>query len=102
MYLQACRGASPIRSGVGALPNAFVMGAVLIMTGMTGTASKAYRVQLWVGWAAFLLAMGLLPTVHAVNPATHFIGLTAFLCFAASSHRCLCRRVRMRLLPPAV
>ncbi|EKM52846.1 uncharacterized protein PHACADRAFT_149773 [Phanerochaete carnosa HHB-10118-sp] len=82
-YLQACKSASPIRSGVLELPYAFVMGVILVVTGTTIAVSKAYRVQLWVGWVAFMVAMGLMSTVHAETSTAHLVGYTVILGFAA-------------------
>lgn len=78
-YLQACKGTSPIKSGIDCLPYAFTMGVVLVVTGGSIAATKAYRPQLWLGWIFFMVAMGAMSTVRADTPVAHMIGFPVLL-----------------------
>lgn len=82
VYFQACQGASPIKSGVNGLAFALILGVFLMITGVTVAVSKKYRIQLWTAWVCFVIALGLIVTVHADTPLSRTIGFTAFLGFA--------------------
>ncbi|KAG8221194.1 MFS general substrate transporter [Butyriboletus roseoflavus] len=68
VYFQACRGVSPVLSGIYTLSLcAFAPAAIL--AGLSVKATGRYRPQLWVAWAIVLIAMGLLsaPTTDAMG-----------------------------------
>lgn len=78
-YFQACKDASPVKSGVEALPFAATTGTLLMLTGITVAVSKAYRVQLWVAWACFMISLGVMTTVHADTPLPNTLGFSALV-----------------------
>ncbi|EKM52338.1 uncharacterized protein PHACADRAFT_126077 [Phanerochaete carnosa HHB-10118-sp] len=63
VLFQASWGASPIRSGVLLLGFALAVGPALILCGASISRTKTYRVQLWIGWAAYLAGTGVLATL---------------------------------------
>lgn len=73
-YYQACKGASPIRSGAYGLAMTLVLAPSLIIGGASITVTKSYRVQLWLGWAILLISMGLFSSVRADTPLANVIG----------------------------
>lgn len=82
VYFQACQGASPIKSGVNGLAFALILGVFLMTTGVSVAVSKQYRIQLWTAWVCFVIALGLMVTIHAETPLSRTLGFTAFLGFA--------------------
>lgn len=77
--MQACKGASPIGSGVDTLGMACSLGVALIVTGVTIAVTKMYRVQLWFGWVAIMVTVGAMCTLHADTPLANAIGLPIIL-----------------------
>jgi MFS family permease len=68
VYFQACKGASPVLSGIYTLSLcAFAPAAIL--AGLSVKATGRYRPQMWVAWVIVLIAMGLLsaPTTNAIG-----------------------------------
>lgn len=63
IYFQACHGASPIRSGVDTLSFVCVVGPVLIAAGVSVAYTRAYRPQIWLGWAAYLAGVAALASL---------------------------------------
>ncbi|KAG6908113.1 hypothetical protein DXG01_006082 [Tephrocybe rancida] len=59
VYFQACKGASPLRSGVQLFPLAFTVAPFSILTGLSVARTGRYRPQAWFGWAVIVLSMGL-------------------------------------------
>lgn len=76
MYYQACKGASPARSGVLSFGLSVPSGPALLLTGASVQITKSYRAQLWIGWILLLLAMGTMSTLHADSPLSQSIGFT--------------------------
>ncbi|GJE91675.1 MFS general substrate transporter [Phanerochaete sordida] len=74
IYFQACRDASPIRSGVEMFGYGLTVGPFLILTGISISITKRYRVQLWLAWVLVMVGMGLCSTVSADSPLAHAIG----------------------------
>lgn len=74
VYLQACKDDSPTRSGVDILGIALTLSPLSIIAGISITAFKCYRPQLWVGWSLTLLAMGLLYTLRSQTSKATAIG----------------------------
>ncbi|KAL0580346.1 hypothetical protein V5O48_001683 [Marasmius crinis-equi] len=60
IYLQACKDASPIRTGVSMLPVTSTVGVCIIVSGISVALTKRYRPQLWVGWVLFVVGFGLM------------------------------------------
>lgn len=59
VYFQACKGVSPVVSGVYTLGLcAFAPAAILV--GLSVKATGRYRPQMWAAWVVVLIAMGLL------------------------------------------
>lgn len=63
VYFQACKGASPIASGVDCFGLALVSAPCGITAGLTVAKSRHYRPQLWFAWALILIGTGLLSTL---------------------------------------
>ncbi|EKM60198.1 uncharacterized protein PHACADRAFT_132704 [Phanerochaete carnosa HHB-10118-sp] len=64
VFYQACWGASPIRSGVLFFGISLTVGPFLILGAVSIAATKTYRVQHWIGWAACLAGLGALSTLN--------------------------------------
>lgn len=78
-YYQACKDASPTRSGVELFGLAVPIGPVLLMTGASIAITKRYRVQLWLAWCLTVVSMGVMSTLRADSPISHGIGYPIFL-----------------------
>ncbi|KAF8121641.1 hypothetical protein EV363DRAFT_1301762 [Boletus edulis] len=72
IYLQACKGVSPIASGVYSLSLASYALATII-TGISIKATGRYRPQAWIGWVLTVISFGLLSTLLATDPLGKFI-----------------------------
>lgn len=59
------------------------MGPSLIFTGASISISKSYRVQLWMGWALQIIAMGAMSTLRADTPLAHAIGFPILVGFGS-------------------
>ena len=78
-YFQACKGASPLGSGVDLLALSATFGPAVILTSISVTKLSRYRTQCYLGWASLMLAMGLLSTVSATSPLARAIGLSVLV-----------------------
>ena len=78
-YYQACKGASPIRSGVEFFGLAMTIGPVLILTGGTIARTQKYRPQLLLAWVLYLLATGTMSTLKADSSLGKAIGFPVFM-----------------------
>ncbi|KAF8069218.1 Mfs1.2, partial [Lyophyllum atratum] len=75
VYFQACKGSSPIRSGVELFPLAFTVAPFSIFTGLSIARTGRYRPQSWVGWVIIVLAMGLFGSVESTTGVGVVLGL---------------------------
>ena len=50
------------------------MGPIVIISGVSVTALKVYRPQLWLGWVLFIIGMGCFITVGADSPLAQGVG----------------------------
>ena len=50
------------------------MGPIVIISGVSVTALKVYRPQLWLGWVLFIIGMGCFTTVGADSPLAQGVG----------------------------
>lgn len=68
VYFQACKGDSPVVSGVYTL-SLCTFAPAAIFAGLSVKATGRYRPQMWVAWVIVLTAMGLLsaPTMNAMG-----------------------------------
>lgn len=55
------------------------LGPAIILTGISISVTKSYRVQLWIGWAVLTLAMGVFTTIRFETPISHPIGLSVLV-----------------------
>ncbi|KAJ3789292.1 major facilitator superfamily domain-containing protein [Lentinula aff. detonsa] len=78
-YFQACKGASPLRSGVETFGLSMTLGPVVILCGWSVTKLAKYRPQAWFGWIILIIGTGLLSTVHAETSLAHSIGYSALI-----------------------
>ena len=62
-FYQASWGSSPIRSGVLLFGLVLSIGPVLLASAASISRTKTYRVQLWLGWAAYVTGLGVLSTL---------------------------------------
>ncbi|CCM04080.1 uncharacterized protein FIBRA_06239 [Fibroporia radiculosa] len=74
VYFQACKGASPIGSGVDELPFALIMAPFGIIAGASVNKTGRYRLQIWVAWVILLLGTGLQITLEYDTPRGHALG----------------------------
>jgi MFS family permease len=78
VYFQACKDASPLRSGIYSLaiitsaPSAMVAGALVKVTGR-------YRPQMWFGWIVTLISLGLLSSVSLETDLGQVIGFLVLM-----------------------
>ena len=78
IYFQACKGASPIMSGVYTL----ALSSVVLSSSITGisiTATKRYRPQIWICWALNIVGFGLMSTTLATDPLGKSVGCLLLL-----------------------
>ncbi|KAI0343447.1 MFS general substrate transporter [Trametopsis cervina] len=75
VYFQACKGASPLRSGVLSLNLCLSLAPGLLATGISIARSHRYRPQIWAGWILQIVSAGAMTTVHADTPVSHAVGL---------------------------
>lgn len=78
-YFQACKGASPLLSGVDTFGLSMVLGPIVILTGISVTKLNRYRTQCYIGWAFLILAVGLLSTVSADTSLARTIGFSVLV-----------------------
>ncbi|KAF8553804.1 MFS general substrate transporter [Imleria badia] len=78
VYFQACKGASPVMSGVYILSFSSIVPSGLI-TGLSITATKRYRPQIWAGWAIVIVGFGSMSTVLATDSLGKSIGFFVIL-----------------------
>ena len=78
-YYQACKNASPTRSGVELFGLAIPIGPALMIGNATIAITKTYRVQLWFSWALTVAAMGALSTLEADSSLAKAIGFPVLL-----------------------
>ncbi|KAI0324265.1 iron permease [Cubamyces sp. BRFM 1775] len=74
VYFQACKGASPVRSGVDMLPYSLSIPPFAIVAGATATATDRYKPQNIIAWACITLGMGLQSTLGADAAVRNWIG----------------------------
>ncbi|KAH9918458.1 iron permease [Fomitopsis serialis] len=74
VYLQACKGASAIGSGVDALSFSLVIAPIGLLGGAFVNRTGGYRVPLWTAWIILMVGTGLLITLDADTPLGHTIG----------------------------
>jgi hypothetical protein len=74
VYFQACKGASPVRSGVDVLPYSFSIAPFAIVAGGTATALKKYRIQNVVAWCFIMIGFGLQTTLHVGSATRNWVG----------------------------
>ncbi|KAI9566089.1 major facilitator superfamily domain-containing protein [Boletus coccyginus] len=78
VYFQACKGASPVMSGVYSLTFASLAPAAII-TGLTVRLTGRYRPQMWFGWIIAVVALALMSTIRATDPLEKSFGFVALL-----------------------
>ena len=78
VYFQACKGVSPVVSGVYSLGFASLALAV-IATGISIKVTGRYRPQSWIGWIITIVALGLMSTILATDSLGKSIGYGTLL-----------------------
>lgn len=78
VYFQACKGASPVMSGVYSLTFASLAPAA-IATGLTVRLTGRYRPQMWFGWIITVVALALMSTIRATDPLEKSFGFVSLL-----------------------
>ncbi|KAF7303485.1 MFS general substrate transporter [Mycena indigotica] len=68
VYFQACKGASPIASGVDAFGITFTVAPLAAITGALINRTHRYRAPMWFAWALIVAGGALLGTVHVDTP----------------------------------
>lgn len=72
-----------MRSGVDLLSFSLSIAPIVVVAGISVTATKKYRPQIWLAWIFFMVAIGLLTTVKADTPTARGIGATLLLGIAS-------------------
>ncbi|KAG8221503.1 MFS general substrate transporter [Butyriboletus roseoflavus] len=78
VYFQACKGASPITSGIYLLAFSSLAPAAVI-TGLSVKATGRYRPQIWIGWVFTIIALGLMSTISATDSLEKSVGYLVLL-----------------------
>ncbi|KAI0667901.1 Mfs1.2 [Trametes maxima] len=79
VYYQACKDATPLGSAVDMLGLSLSMGPIVIISSVSVTALKIYRPQHWLGWAIFMVGMGVFTTIDADTSMGQTVGLPLLL-----------------------
>lgn len=66
--------ASPIRSGVMFLGCTTLVGSFIVFGGMSVTALKRYRPQIWISWCMTIIGVGFATTLDENSPLAKAIG----------------------------
>ncbi|KAI8977720.1 iron permease [Trametes punicea] len=74
VYFQACKDASPIKSGVDMLPYSLSIAPFAIVAGATASATGRYKPQNIIAWAFITVGMGLQSTLSADSATRNWIG----------------------------
>lgn len=74
IYFQACKLASPIRSGVDLFGLALTIAPFAIFTGLSVEIFKRYRLQNYAGWVLSIIGFSLLSTLSADSTQGRYIG----------------------------
>jgi len=67
VFYEACKGTSPITTGVFALSLAFIAPSAAVAS-ISVAKTGRYRPQLWMGWAVLMIGLGLQTTIGASTP----------------------------------
>ncbi|KAG6872024.1 hypothetical protein C0995_013806 [Termitomyces sp. Mi166 len=74
VYFQACKGHSPVRSGVDLLPYSFSVAPAAIFIGATTSKFNRYRIQNVISWGFVLVGLGLQTTLHVDSAVRNWVG----------------------------
>ncbi|KAJ6468281.1 Mfs1.2 [Mycena sanguinolenta] len=83
VYYQACKGATPLKSGIYMLALSLALGPSVVFAGISVSKFKRYRPQLWFGWGLFALGMGVCITLGSNTALSHGIGIPVIFGVAA-------------------
>lgn len=97
VYFQACKGASPIRSGVDMLATALVIAPFALICGIIIKVSNKYRPANAMGWILTIIGFGLLSLLKADSPVKTWVGYQ----FLVSAGTGMIVRVVHHLFPEA-
>lgn len=75
VYFQACKGSSPVRSGINSFGLAYSIIPPSVIFGISVAKTGRYRPQLWLAWVLLIVGAGLLTTIHADTKLATAIGL---------------------------
>ncbi|KAL5536448.1 hypothetical protein ACEPAF_270 [Sanghuangporus sanghuang] len=73
-FFQACKDASPTRSGVDVFGLAFTIMPFGIIAGVSVAKFGRYRPQLWLAWVSLIVGGALMSTLDTDSNVGHFIG----------------------------
>ncbi|PAV21574.1 MFS general substrate transporter [Pyrrhoderma noxium] len=73
-YFQACKDATPTRSGIDVFGLAFTIMPFGIVAGLSVAKFKCYRPQLWVGWVCLIVGAALMSTLNVDSTIARAIG----------------------------
>ena len=79
VYYQACKAASPVGSGIDVFGYTFSTAPFSIVAGLSVTASKRFRPQLWLAWCFTILGMGLMSLLTEDSSLAMSIGFQIIL-----------------------
>ncbi|KAF8810805.1 MFS general substrate transporter [Phlegmacium glaucopus] len=74
VYFQACKGGSPLRSGIDMFPYSFSVAPFAIVAGGTATAFNRYKPQNVMAWVFITVGMGLQSTLNVDSAVRNWVG----------------------------
>ncbi|KAJ3557853.1 hypothetical protein NM688_g1245 [Phlebia brevispora] len=81
--IRRARAHHPLDLALTMLGMSLTIGPIFILTGISIQRTNCYRVQLWMGWAFMMLAMGVMTTLHADVPLAQAVCLPMLFCFGS-------------------
>ncbi|KLO16819.1 iron permease [Schizopora paradoxa] len=75
VYFQACKGSSPVRSGINSFGLAYSIIPPSVLFGISVARTGRYRPQIWFAWVLLIVGAGLLTTIRADTKLATAIGL---------------------------
>ncbi|KAJ3489538.1 hypothetical protein NLI96_g2074 [Meripilus lineatus] len=82
-YYQACKGATPLTSGVETLGSSMVIGPFAILSGLSVAKTNSYRVQCYLGWGLSIAGFGVMTLLRADSHLALGVGLPVMVASGA-------------------
>ncbi|KAI3614790.1 mfs multidrug transporter [Moniliophthora roreri] len=75
VYFQGCKDASLIKSGVNELGLSVTCAVMIVASGVSVTATKQYRPQIWFAWVLYLIGVGVLSRIDSSTSLSEGVGI---------------------------